>query len=78
MRWGRGGEEALVVGRAFELGGEGSGKTSATIKQAAGGTESFKVPFEGADFYMLSWLGFSAMADSRGIVYVDNVMLKVE
>jgi len=66
------------VSVSFELGGEGSGKTRATIKTAAGTAESFRVPFEGPDFYMLSWLGFSAMADSRGVVYVDNVVLKVE
>ncbi|MBL7077565.1 MAG: PQQ-binding-like beta-propeller repeat protein [Kiritimatiellae bacterium] len=66
------------VSVAFELGGEGSGKAKATFKTPAGVSESFDVPFEGSDFYELNWFGFSAMGESRGVVYVDNIALSVK
>jgi outer membrane protein assembly factor BamB len=66
------------VSVSFALGGEGSGKTQVTVKTAAGVSESFAIPFEGSDFFMLSWMGFSALGESRGVVYVDNIELKVE
>jgi len=66
------------VSVSFELGGAGSRKSRATIRTAAGATESFEVPFEGTDFYTLTWLGFSAGGDAAATTYVDNVILKVE
>ena len=36
------------------------------------------LPEQHREFYTLTWIGFSAMGESRGVVYVDNVVLKVE
>jgi len=63
---------------AFELGNRDSRTVKGTIKAADGGNETFEVPLQDPKFSTLTWLGIYAGAQSRAVMYVDDVMLKVE
>jgi hypothetical protein len=58
--------------------GDGPRKVKATIKTAKGASESFEVPMQQPEFHTLTWLGISAGSQSRAVMYVDNVILRVE
>ncbi|MDP6353979.1 MAG: PQQ-binding-like beta-propeller repeat protein [Planctomycetota bacterium] len=63
---------------AFELGNRDSRTVKGTIKAADGGNETFEVPLQDPKFSTLTWLGIYAGAQSRAVMYVDDIMLKVE
>jgi len=66
------------VALSFELGDGGKKRINATITNSGGLNESRVVPFRDREFSTLTWLGISAGGELRGVVYVDNIELRVE
>ena len=63
---------------SFELGSGTGRKVKALVKPAGGRAESFEVPLENPEFSTLTWLGISAGEQSRAVMYIDNVVLRVD